>query len=75
MNRRKCQRLSQVAYGLFPARAGMNRSQCAYGKHRPQDTVPRTRGDEPNVQSPDCGAGAELFPARAGMNRMLAHDS
>ena len=58
--------------GLFPAGAGMNRSNQAPPK--PRTAVPRRRGDEPGRSEEGPAAGDEpkddrLFPAGAGMNR------
>ena len=60
---------------MFPAPAGMNRTQprCELN----EAGVPRTRGDEPMSRQP-YAIGDYVFPAPAGMNRIhweaVAHD-
>ena len=53
---------------LFPAHAGMNR--WAVQKPSGSSSVPRTRGDEPQVSS-RLNVVSVLFPAHAGMNRRI----
>ena len=49
----------------FPAGAGMNRGRTGV----PEESVPRRRGDEPDIRKRRHVAAVTPFPAGAGMNR------
>lgn len=57
--------MGEARDGLFPVRAGMNRTRASAA--RSSRRFPRVCGDEPDTFR-EHNSGAPLFPACAGMN-------